>query len=147
MARSCKVVVDTSIVWHIAFGTSVAPVARGVVSELRRVCDLVYTEYNIEDVVSNEKLTREEKERLIQAYRDIARREEVRIDRGYVLGRYGKWVKRLGLRDVLIVIAARELGAFLLTADWKQVSLFKESLGGTPIYLPLYQLQKVVESG
>ncbi len=146
MTGRCRIVVDTSIVWHIAFETSVAPAALGVVSGLARLCNIVYTKYNIEDVEGNEKLTEEEKTRLIRAYQRIAIEACVELNRMQVLGRFGSWVKRMGPMDVLIAVAAKKLEAFLLTADWEQF-MFYRFLGGNAIYLPLHRLQEAVEDG
>ncbi len=141
------VLVDTSIVWHIAFNTVVAPVARGIVSAMRSICDIVYTRFNEEDVLLDEKLDKQQKEKLLSAYASIATRIEVKIDRERVLGRFARWVRKLGPRDVLIAVSAQRLGAFLLTADWGQTRLVIESLGRRVIYVPLHELRKVCRSG
>ena len=68
----------------------------------------------------------------------IAERRIVGIDRSMAY-RF-KIVRRIGPNDIMIVLAARKLGAILATGDWPQASFYMNLTGNKPIYIPLTQL-------
>ena len=53
------------------------------------------------------------------------------------LGRYSKWVKRLGPVDVMIALTAKEMNAILATCDWRLAKLYSDLTGHKPIFIPV----------
>ena len=137
------VLIDTSVVWHLAFKTPLEELVRHNVLFLARLCKITYTKFNEEDVIINDKLDDEAKDKLLSAYRSIATRIDVDVSIERVRGKYGREIKNLGLHDVLIAVAAARLNAFLFTSDFGQAHFFIEKFdkkGRRLIYIPLHTL-------
>ena len=147
MARSCRVVVDTSIVWHVAFKTRLAGIVSDVLEGIGRHCTLIYTEFNVEEVKIDEKLRDDEKNTLIETMRLVASYRRTGLEKSRVLGRYGKWVEKLGRYDILHAYAAKALDAFLLTGDWPQAKFAMEVLNIGVFFIPLRLLARVYRNG
>ncbi len=54
--------------------------------------------------------------------------------------RYGLWISRIGLSDTMIVIAAYELNALLVTGDWMQCRFYMDLTSWKPLFIPIKQL-------
>ncbi len=134
--RSCDIVIDTSIAWAMAVHPR-EPVQRALrrfLAALNEVHTVCYTEYTLFEL----RVTGFEGFRLRSILNSVAVLRVVGIDRARAY-RFRR-TRRLGVNDILIALAARELEAILATGDWPQASLYMDLTGRRPIYIPLQEL-------
>ena len=79
-ARTCRVVLDTSIVWQVAFGTPLASVVANIVAALSGLCEVYYTDALALDVQRNTKLGAERQRKLMEAAEALARYMRVGVE-------------------------------------------------------------------
>lgn len=132
-AGGCDVVIDTSIAWAATEHRAQKAIRR-FFAGLRETHTVCYTEYTMFELA----VTGYTGFRARSILNSIAEPRTVRIDRAAAY-RF-KAAKRLGANDVLIALAARELGATLATGDWPQARFYMGLTGNRPIYIPLAQL-------
>ena len=130
---SCKIIIDTSIAWAAAEHRAQKAIRR-FFSGLREIYTVCYTEYTLFELAA----TGYTGFRFKSILDSIAERRTIGVDRS-VAYRF-KIVRRIGPNDVLIVLAAKKLGAILATGDWPQASFYMNQTGNKPIYIPLTRL-------
>ena len=131
--RKCNILIDTSVAWAAVEHRAQRAIRR-FFSGLREIYTVCYTEYTLFELAA----TGYTGFRFRSILDSIAERRIVGIDRSMAY-RF-KIARRIGPNDIMIVLAARELGAILATGDWPQASFYMNLTGNKPIYIPLTQL-------
>ncbi len=133
----CDILIDTSIAWAAAEHRAQKAIRR-FFSGLRETYTVCYTEHTLVELA----VTGYTSFRIRSILNSMARPVTTGIepDAAY---RY-RIVRRIGVNDVLIVLAARQLGAILATGDWTQARFYMNLTGRRPIYLPLRTLEDIV---
>ncbi|WP_338252189.1 hypothetical protein [Pyrodictium abyssi] len=132
--------IDTSLAWVMARGPSyLAEALRAFFRKLgSNGCSILYSEAVYIDLRHER---REKREQILSQLRSLA--QQAPVDMKLLLmrvGRYGATVRKLGLADVLIALAAREVGAVLATGDWGQARFYINIAGADRppvIYIPV----------
>ena len=134
MKKTCKILIDTSIAWAVA-EHRIQKALRSFFGQLKEKIKVCYTEYTLFEM----RTTGFSGFRAKSILNSIATLvvTDMRIETAY---RY-KAVKRMGVNDVLIVLAAKKLGAILATGDWPQARFYMSQTGRKPIYIPLRALE------
>ena len=137
---SCKLMLDTSIVWVMALdSTSLGPAIRRFLGKLGETCKIGYTPVIVEEVEMA--ASRSEHRRLVSILNSIA--DPMGPSRAKLRGealKRTRAVERLGVYDVMITLAAVDSGAVLATGDWRQASYFMSLSKAKPLYIPVKNL-------
>lgn len=136
-----RILLDTSVLWVVIHSdSSVLGRAIGDLFLTLRLYGYVvlYSVASVEELWVVFPGVSEDSLRLITL---VASESGIRIDElRRRIGRYDKWVKRLGSHDVMIAVNAFMENAVLATGDWGQARLFMSISGLKPLFIPFKQL-------
>ena len=138
---------DTSRAWALALGPRLlASALRLFLQSLgSNGCRILYSRATLEEINIHQELDTTEKRAITETLTSIA--EPTGPPPGELrkkLGRYDRWVKKLGPYDVMIALAAEENKAVLATGDWGQARFYMDLVGRKQpqvIYIPLRHLR------
>ena len=106
-------------------------------------CKILYSEATLEEL--RIAATPQQREAIIATLHGIAFLARPYVDELLaVIGRYEKWVRRIGEHDVMIALAADANNAVLATGDWGQAKFYISLTGARPpklLYIPVMQLK------
>ena len=131
---SCKIIIDTSIAWAAAEHRAQKAIRKffSTLKDTHRVC---YTEHTLAELT----VTGFTGFRVRSVLNSIAYPVTTGISPDHAL-RY-KAVRKIGVNDVLIVVACKKLGSILATGDWGQAKFYMDLTGRKPLFIPLRSLE------
>ena len=132
--KRCKIIIDTSIAWAAVEHRAQKAIRRFFAS-LRETHEVCYTEHTLVELA----LTGYTGFRIRSVLNSLANLVTSGISPDAAF-RY-RITKRIGINDVLIVLASRKFNSILATGDWLQAKFYMDLTGRKPLFIPLRGLE------
>ena len=136
---TCRILLDTSLLWAGARGSGPArAIVECIISLQRSGCKVYWSRVSVYELRLKDAPARGVLE---WARGRLGNPQGPRVSRlEAMLGRYHRWVRRIGAADVMMALAARELGAVLATSDPGLARFYEDLTGSKPIFIPVARL-------